>query len=166
MPSNQYETLLEHVYKTGVDKTTVPVSVRVPYSVIRCDSILPRAFPCHNQSYTSAPSSMSYSGFFRARATSNICTTTACRSGMSGPMKTEIWALSTSTMAQLAGCRRPQNRPDYESGRRHQEESRQPPSSGCCMESGRSRQDGLAAMPLSLSVLCGKRQTLLSTLSA
>ena len=70
------------------------------------------------------------------------------------------------SVALLARAGRPEHRPALECHRHDPQPSRQPPPAGDRLESRRGRQDGPAALPLPLPVLCGGRETLLPVVSA
>src|SRR5271170_1510235 len=70
------------------------------------------------------------------------------------------------SMALLAALSFRNHRPDHESDRRHQTQSRFAPADRHRVESGRRAQDGAAALSLPVPVLCRERQDLLPALSA
>ena len=69
-------------------------------------------------------------------------------------------------VALLAGAGRPQHRPDRQCHRHDQAQSGFAAADRQRLESGRRRQDGAAAVPLPVPVLCRERQTVVPALSA
>ena len=69
-------------------------------------------------------------------------------------------------VALMAGAGRPHHRPDRQCRRHDQAQSGFAPADRQRLESGRSRQDGAAAVSLPVPVLCRERQTVVPALSA